>query len=108
VAFSLKRISNHPAASWLGPLETVYDYLAPGNTEQQQTIHFDHPSVGTVGIHVRRQLTCGTIHIRGFTLPDGLFWSCHSFRMNTDGRFDPKDAAEQVWLTFQGERDVDV
>ena len=107
MAFSLKKITNHPAATWVGPLEVVNDYLEPGNTEQQQTIHFDHPSVGQVGIHIRRQLSCGTIHVQGFTLPDELFWSCWSFRMDVDGRFNPKDAAEEVWLSFQGERDVD-
>jgi hypothetical protein len=97
----LKKIINHPAASWVGDQVTL-DYL--GQEEVQQEIHFDHPSVGQCGVLIRRQTGLGTVKIDAFTLPDRLLWQRSAQRQDDAQLFDPTDMLVALWEEFQNER----
>jgi hypothetical protein len=100
-AKTLKKIQNHPAASWVGNLVTL-DYL--GQEEIQQEIHFDHPSVGQCGILIRRQTGLGTVKVISFSLPDKVEWNRCAQRADDVQNFDPYDMLVAMWEEFQNSR----
>ena len=97
----LKKIIKHPAATWVGDIETV-DYL--GKQELQQEIHFDHPSVGQCGILIRRQTELGTVKVVAFSLPDRREWDRCAQRADDVVTFDPYDMLVSMWEKFQVEK----
>lgn len=100
-AKSLKKIRNHPAATYVGGQVTL-DYL--GQEEIQQEIHFDHPSVGQCGVLIRRTTGLGTVKIVAFSLPDRLEWARCSARADDVLKFDPTDMLTDLWYEFQNQR----
>ena len=78
--------------------------MVDGQEELQQEIHFDHPSVGTCGILIRRTTGLGTVKVVSFTLPDRLRWGCAAVRADDVQTFDPKDMLTAMWLQFQNDR----
>lgn len=100
-AKALKKIQNHPAASYVGDQVTL-DYL--GQEEIQQEIHFDHPSVGQCGVLIRRLTGLGTVKVHTFSLPDRLEWNRCAQRADDAQNFDPTDMLTAMWYEFQNPR----
>lgn len=98
---SLKKIQNHPAATYVGDQVTL-DYL--GQEEIQQEIHFDHPSVNQCGVLIRRQTGLGTVKVQTFTLPDRLEWNRAAERADDVANFNPYDMLVAMWEEFQNPR----
>lgn len=97
----LKKIRNHPAATYIGEQATVD---VDGLEEIQQEIHFDHPSVGQCGVLIRRQLAHGTVKVVAFSMPDRLEWNRCSQRADDVVSFDPTGMLTLMWEEFQNER----
>lgn len=97
----LKKITNHPAVTYVGDQVTL-DYL--GQEEIQQEVHFDHPSVGQCGVLIRRTTGLGTVKIVAFSLPDRLEWARSSQRADDVQTFDPTDMLTELWYEFQNPR----
>ena len=102
MAKKLKKIT-HPAATYVGPQVTV---VVAGLEELQQEVHFDHPSVGTCGILIRRQTGLGTVKVEAFSLPDRVVWNRCATRADDVARFDPTDMVTAMWYEFQNERET--
>ena len=100
MAKKLKKVT-HPAATYVGPQETV---MVDGQEELQQEIHFDHPSVGTCGVLIRRTTGLGTVKVVAFSLPDRLRWNCSACRADDVQTYDPGDMLEAMWYEFQNPR----
>ena len=100
-AKSLKKIQNHPAATYVGDQVTL-TYL--GKEEIQQEIHFDHPSVGQCGVLIRRKTGLGTVKVIIFTLPDRSEWNRAARREDDAQNFDPTDMLTDMWYEFQKRR----
>ncbi len=99
---SLKKIRNHPAATYVGDQITL-DYLS--QEEIQQEIHFDHPSVGQCGVLIRRTTGLGTVKIVAFSLPDRIEWARCARRVDDVQTFDPTDMLTFMWQRFQNPRE---
>lgn len=100
-AKSLKKIRNHPAATYVGEQQTL-DHL--GQEEIHQEIHFDHPSVGQCGVLIRRTTGLGTVKINAFSLPDRAEWARCSQRADDVLKFDPTNLLTDMWREFQNMR----
>lgn len=99
-AKKLKKVT-HPAATYVGDLITL-DYL--GQEEVQQEIHFDHPSVGTCGVLIRRTTGLGTVKVQAFSLPDRLEWNRCGQRLDDVSNYNPTEMLIWMWEEFQNDR----